>query len=119
MTNPSGYASEIYLGGMGGARPSFTTDATALEAAAREVLAPEPFWYVAGAATSGSTAGANRAAFDDWRIVPRMLTGSTVRDLSTTVLGTTLPTPIVTAPVGVQSIVHPDAELAAARVTAE
>ena len=119
MTNPSQYASEIYLGGMGGTRPAFTTDLTALEAAARDVLAPEPFWYVAGAATSGSTAAANRAAFDDWRIVPRMLTGSTVRDLSTTVLGTTLPTPVITAPVGVQSIVHADAELGAARATAE
>ena len=119
MTNPSQYASEIYLAGMGGARPAFTTDLTALEAAARDVLAPEPFWYVAGAATSGSTAVANRAAFDDWRIVPRMLTGATVRDLTTTVLGSTLPTPVITAPVGVQSIVHPDAELGAARVTAE
>src|ERR1700744_5439870 len=108
MTNPSQYASEIYLGGMGGARPAFTTDLIALEAAAREVLAPEPFWYVAGAATSGSTAVANRAAFDDWRIVPRMLTGSTVRDLSTTVLGTRLSAPVITSPIGVQSIVHPD-----------
>ncbi|MCW2495437.1 lactate 2-monooxygenase [Jatrophihabitans sp.] len=119
MTNPSQYASEIYLGGMGGTRPPFTTDPIALEAAAKQVLAPEPFWYVAGAATSGSTARANRAAFDDWRIVPRMLTGSTLRDLSTTVLGTRLLYPVITAPVGVQSIVHADAELGVARVAAE
>jgi len=119
MTNPSSYASEIYLNGMGGARPAFTTDAVALEEAAKQKLAPEPFWYVAGAAGSGATARANRAAFDDYRIVPRMLTGSTVRDLRTVVLGQTLAAPIITAPVGVQSIVHADAELAAARVTAE
>jgi lactate 2-monooxygenase len=119
MTTPSSYASEIYLSGMSGARPAFTTDAVSLEEAAKAKLAPEPFWYVAGAAGSGATARANRAAFDDYRIVPRMLTGATGRDLTTVVLGQTLPAPIITAPVGVQSIVHEDAELAAARVTAE
>jgi isopentenyl diphosphate isomerase/L-lactate dehydrogenase-like FMN-dependent dehydrogenase len=119
MTSPSSYASEIYLNGMSGARPAFTTDAVNLEEAARQKLAPEPFWYVAGAAGSGATARANRAAFDDYRIVPQMLTGATGRDLTTVVLGQTLPAPVITAPIGVQSIVHPDAELAAARVTAE
>jgi lactate 2-monooxygenase len=124
MTAPSSpplssYASEIYLTGMGGARPAFTTDPTALEDAARDRLDPAPFWYVAGAAGSGATARANRAAFDRVQLVPRMLTGATARDLSTTVLGTTLRAPVITAPVGVQSIVHPDAELAVARVAAE
>jgi isopentenyl diphosphate isomerase/L-lactate dehydrogenase-like FMN-dependent dehydrogenase len=120
MTGPlSGYASEIYLQGMGGVRPAFTTDATALEDAAREKLEPAPFWYVAGSAGSGATNRANRAAFDRWRIVPRMLSGATDRDLTTTVLGTTLRAPIITGPVGVQSIVHPEAEKAVAAVAAE
>jgi lactate 2-monooxygenase len=52
------------------------------------------------------------------RIVPRMLNGPVPRDLSVEVLGTTLPVPVITAPVGVQSIVHEDAELAVARATA-
>ena len=115
----SSYAHEIYLQGMGDVRPTLTTDTTALEELARQHMAPEPYWYVAGAAGSGATARANRAAFDELRIVPRMLNGATPRDLSTTVLGTTIPAPVITAPVGVQSIVHPDAELAVARVTAE
>ncbi|MEO8889564.1 MAG: lactate 2-monooxygenase [Jatrophihabitantaceae bacterium] len=120
MTAPlSSYAHEIYLQGMGGARPAFTTDATALEDAARERLEPGPFWYVAGAAGSGATNRANREAFDRWRIVPRMLTGATHRDLTTTVLGATLRAPIITGPVGVQSIVHPEAEKAVAAVAAE
>jgi isopentenyl diphosphate isomerase/L-lactate dehydrogenase-like FMN-dependent dehydrogenase len=120
VTSPhSAYAAEIYLQGMGGARPAFTTDPTALEAAARERLEPGPFWYVAGSAGSGASARANREAFDRWRIVPRMLTGATARDLTTTVLGQTLRAPVITAPVGVQSIVHPDAELAVARVATE
>ncbi len=119
MTTPSSYASEIYLNGMGGERPTFTTDLIALEEHARTVMEPEPYWYAAGAAGSGATHRANRAAFDDWRIVPRMLTGATGRDASTTVLGTPMPAPVLTAPVGVQGIMHPDAELAVARVTAE
>ncbi len=113
------YSSEIYLNGMSGNRPAFTTDTTGLEDAAREVLPDEAYWYVAGAAGSGATYRANRAAFDDWRIVPHMLTGSTERDLSTTVLGTDLAAPVLTAPIGVQEIIHADAEYAAARVTSE
>ena len=120
MTGPlSAYASEIYLQGLGGVLPAFTTDSCALEDAARERMQPGPFWYVAGSAGSGATARANREAFDRVRLVPRMLTGATQRDLTTTVLGATLSAPVITAPIGVQSIVHPDAEQAAATVTAE
>jgi lactate 2-monooxygenase len=120
MTVPfSAYGSEIYLHGMAGTRPSFTTNAVDLETAARSALSDEAYWYVAGAAGSGSTYRANRAAFDDWRIVPHMLTGASQRDLSVTVAGTKLAAPILTAPVGVQEIIHADAEYGAARVCAE
>ena len=119
MTTPSIYSSEIYLRGMGGEVPAFTTVPTELENLARERLDAKPFWYVAGSAGAGSTARANREAFDRWRIVPHMLTGATHRDLTTTVLGSTLSSPVITSPIGVQSIVHPDAERAAARVAAE
>ncbi|CAL9406307.1 Lactate 2-monooxygenase [Streptomyces sp. enrichment culture] len=113
--NFGAYQSEIYLNGLGGQLPPFTTDLTALEASARERLEDGPFWYVAGAAGSGATDRANREAFDRRRIVPRMLRDATVRDLRTTVLGTEMPAPVLLAPIGVQSIVHPDGELATAR----
>jgi lactate 2-monooxygenase len=119
MTTPSIYSSEIYLRGMGGEVPPFTTVPTDLEEAARAKLDEKPFWYVAGSAGSGATARANREAFDRWRIVPRMLTGSTHRDLTTTVLGSELSAPVITSPIGVQSIVHPDAERAVAKVANE
>ncbi len=51
-------------------------------------------------------------------IVPRMLRDVSQRDLATSVLGTALPAPVLLAPVGVQSIVHPDAELAVGRAAA-
>jgi lactate 2-monooxygenase len=120
MTTPlAAYAAEIYLQGMGGLRPAIGTDPSALEEAARGQMKPEPFWYVAGSAGAGATARANRQAFDEVRIVPRMLADATARDLSTTVLGTPMPAPVITAPIGVLSIVHPDAEPAVARATAE
>jgi lactate 2-monooxygenase len=114
-----GYQNEIYLRGLAGEVPAFTTDGTRLEDVAREKVEPGPFGYVAGGAGAGATVRANREAFDRWRIVPRMLADATQRDLSTTVLGTDMPAPVLLAPVGVQSILHPEGELATARVAAE
>ncbi|HZE50728.1 MAG TPA: lactate 2-monooxygenase [Jatrophihabitantaceae bacterium] len=115
----SNYANEIYLQGLGDVRPAFTTDTSALEESARSVMEPGPFWYVAGSAGSGATTRANREAFDRWRLVPRMLRDATNRSLATTVLGSAMPAPVLLAPIGVQSIVHPDGELATARAAAE
>jgi lactate 2-monooxygenase len=114
----AGLSPEIYLGGMGGARPDLPIDLDTLAAHAQEVMTPEAWGYVAGGAGSESTMRANRDAFDRWRIVPRMLRDVSVRDLSTDVLGTAMPAPILTAPLGVQSIIHPDAELATTRAVA-
>ena len=112
------YQNEIYLQGLGDQLPPFTTDPTRLEDLAREKFEPGPFGYVAGGAGAGATVAANREAFGRWRIVPRMLTDATTRDLATTVLGQTMPAPVLLAPIGVQSIVHPDGELATARAAA-
>jgi lactate 2-monooxygenase len=113
-----GYQNEIYLQGLGDQLPPFTTDPTRLEGLAREKFEPGPFGYVAGGACAGATVAANREAFGRWRIVPRMLTDATRRDLGTTVLGQSMPAPVLLAPVGVQSIVHSDGELATARAAA-
>ncbi|MDX3237811.1 lactate 2-monooxygenase [Streptomyces sp. ME03-5709C] len=109
---------EIYLRGLAGVRPALPTDLTRLEALAAERLAPGPFGYVAGSAGSGRTERANREALDRVRIVPRVLRDVSARDLSVEVLGRTLSAPLALGPVGVLSIVHPDAERAAARAAA-
>ncbi|MET9431405.1 lactate 2-monooxygenase [Streptomyces sp. NPDC003036] len=109
---------EIYLGGMTGAVPRLPTDLTRLEELTERRLGPGPVGYVAGSAGSGSTAAANRAALERRRIVPRMLRDVHERDLSVGILGRTLPAPLALAPVGVLSILHPDAEPAAARAAA-
>ncbi|MFF5208627.1 lactate 2-monooxygenase [Streptosporangium sp. NPDC000396] len=114
----SDYQYEIYLNGLAGVRPPYPTDLTKLEQAAKEWLGSEPYWYVAGSAGTGATDRANREAFDRWRIVPRMLRDVSVRDLSTELFGRTYPAPVALAPIGVQSIVHPQGELATARAAA-
>jgi lactate 2-monooxygenase len=58
---------------------------------------------------------ANCEAFYRWRIRPRLLRDVSDRDLTVTLFGTTLPAPFLLAPVGVQSIIHPDADRAPAR----
>jgi isopentenyl diphosphate isomerase/L-lactate dehydrogenase-like FMN-dependent dehydrogenase len=73
---------------------------------------------VFGGAGGEDTMRANEDAFRRWRIVPRMLRDVSQRDLSVTVLGTELPAPVALAPVGVQTIVHAEGELAVARAAA-
>ncbi|MGP0102891.1 MAG: lactate 2-monooxygenase [Solirubrobacteraceae bacterium] len=109
---------EIYAHGLGGQTPQLPLLASELEARARERLSAEAFGYVAGGAGSELTMRANLRAFERWEIVPRMLRDVSERDLSTTVLGTKMPAPVLLAPVGVQSIVHPEGELAVGRAAA-
>lgn len=111
---------DMYLNGaLTGARPPYTTNLDALEDLARDQVSAGAYGYVAGSAGTGATAQANREAFDRWRIVPRMLVDASVRSQATTVLGTDMPAPVVLAPVGVQTIMHADGELASARAAAE
>ena len=109
---------EIYLRGLAGQRPELPMTADGLEAAAQRVLPAEAFGYVAGGASTERTVAANREAFTRWRIVPRMLRRVIERDLSTTVLGTSMTAPVLTAPIGALGLVHPDADLAVTRAAA-
>lgn len=109
---------EIYFAGMGGERPDLPMTSEGLHERAWEELDEGAYGYVAGGAASEDTMRANRQAFKRWRIVPRHLRDVSERDLSTEVLGTQMPTPLLLAPIGVQSIVHEEAELAVARAAA-
>lgn len=116
------FQNEIYLGGLGGALPELPMTAEGLERRAAEVLGAAEFAYVAGSASAERTAAANRAAFDKYRIVPRMLRGTTgpgARDLSVEVLGTRLAAPVLTAPIGVLELMHERGEVIVGEVTKE
>jgi isopentenyl diphosphate isomerase/L-lactate dehydrogenase-like FMN-dependent dehydrogenase len=88
------------------------------EEAARAVLAPGIFDYIAGGAGAERTLAANEAAFDRWTVWPSMLRGSGTPDPSTSILGTDLAFPVAVAPWAFQWQVHDDGELATARAAA-
>ncbi len=105
----------IYRSGTLGRAPDVPVSAERLEQQARAAMSPEAWAYVAGGAGSGTTMRHNRAAFERWQIVPRMLHGTARRDLSTSVLGTDLPAPLMVAPVGAGALVRPDSDVHIAR----
>jgi lactate 2-monooxygenase len=99
-------------------RPQQPVAVEELERKAKEVMTPEAYDYLAGGAGSEDTMRANREAFRRWRLVPRFLRNVAQRDLSVDVLGQRLSVPFLLAPIGVQSIIHKDAELAVAKAAA-
>ncbi|HEX7610439.1 MAG TPA: alpha-hydroxy-acid oxidizing protein, partial [Solirubrobacteraceae bacterium] len=109
---------EIYAAGLAGQTPALPVSGIELQQRARELLSPQAYGYVAGGAGAELTMDANLSALARQEIVPRMLRDVSERDLSTSVLGTAMPAPVMLAPVGVQSIVHADGELAVARAAA-
>ncbi|SET36183.1 L-lactate dehydrogenase (cytochrome) [Salinibacillus kushneri] len=86
-----------------------------LEQKAREHLDSKPYDYVASSAGAEITKRQNNQAFEKWQIVPRMLRDTSERDLSIELFGRKLPFPLLCAPIGVQSIVHPEGELSSAK----
>jgi lactate 2-monooxygenase len=114
MLDPGNHVQNaIYLSG--GAE--WPVSPEAWEAKARESLEQGPYDYVAGGAGSEATMRANLEAFERAKLRPRMLAGTAERDLSAEVLGLRSPVPFLLAPVGVLSIVHPEAELGVARAS--
>lgn len=103
---------EIYQLGLAGKKISVPVPLRELEQKAAEALSAQAYDYVAGSASGERTARANVAAFDRWRIVPRMLRDVSQRDLSVEVLGHKLPAPVLLGPVGVQGIIRSEGELA-------
>ncbi|HEX5375888.1 MAG TPA: alpha-hydroxy-acid oxidizing protein [Solirubrobacterales bacterium] len=118
MADFADYYREIYARGLGGETPSIPVSVEELERRAAEAMDPQAANYVFAGAGGEGTMDANREALRRRRIVPRMLRDVAERDLSTTVLGTAMPAPLMLAPIGVQKAVHPDGELATARAAA-
>jgi len=118
MKNGAEREAEIYAAGVKGLKPRVPTRLDVLEQRAKEILKPEAYDYVAGAAGSEDTLRANLEAFRRWRIVPHMLHNVERRDLSIELFGAKLPAPVALAPVGVQGIIHKDAEIATGRAAA-
>jgi L-lactate dehydrogenase (cytochrome) len=109
---------EVYRAGVYGRRPRVPTASRALQRRARQRLTAHAYAYVAGGAGDESTQRANRAAFDRWAVVPRVLRDCSVRDTSVELFGRRLPAPLLLGPVGALELVHREADLAVARAAA-
>jgi isopentenyl diphosphate isomerase/L-lactate dehydrogenase-like FMN-dependent dehydrogenase len=70
------------------------------EAAAHALLPPMVWDYVAGGSGDEVTLRGNRAAFDRWRLLPRVMRGLREVATATTVLGQDIALPVLIAPSG-------------------
>jgi len=121
MTQPYGdYQTEIYFNALQGVLPDLPMAYAELEERARHALAPSVWSYVSGSAGDGATERANVAAFGRWGLIPRMLVGAKQRDLSVSLFGMELASPLLFAPIGVLGICAQDGhgDLATARASA-
>jgi lactate 2-monooxygenase len=118
MADFADYYREIYARGAGGERPTIPVSIAELERRAEAAMEEWAANYVFAGAGGEETMRANLDALRRRRIVPRMLRDVAARDLSTTVLGTSMPAPLMLAPIGVQKVAHEDGELATARAAA-
>jgi isopentenyl diphosphate isomerase/L-lactate dehydrogenase-like FMN-dependent dehydrogenase len=109
---------EVYRAGVFGHHPLVPTAARALQQRAKRALNARAYAYVAGGAGDEATQRANRAAFDRWAVVPRVLRDVSRRDSSIELFGRRLPGPLLLGPVGALELVHDDADLAVARAAA-
>ncbi len=114
------YQNEIYLNGLGGVVPVFPMEFGELAERARAALPPSVWSYVAGGAGDEHTQRANADAFTRWGLIPRMFVGAATRDLTVELFGTTLPSPVFLAPIGVIGLCAQDGhgDLATARAAA-
>jgi 4-hydroxymandelate oxidase len=85
------------------------------EAAARDLLPPMVWEYVAGGSGDQVTLRGNRAAFDRWRLLPRVLRGLREVSTATTILGQPIALPVLIAPSGRHRLCHGEGERATAR----
>ncbi|RSL50144.1 hypothetical protein CEP54_012069 [Fusarium duplospermum] len=95
--------------------PVFSTKPSEWEALARSKVPLANFDYVHGSAGTSGTAEANVQAFSRYRLRPSCLVNATRRDVGVELFGTKYKSPLLVAPIGVQNIMHSDAEEATAR----
>lgn len=85
---------------------------------ARRFIAAPAYAYIAGGSGRDATLAANRAAFAEWAVVPRLLCDVSAGHTGLTPAGQALAHPILLAPVAFQRLAHPHGELDAARAAA-
>ena len=120
MANFGEWQMSIYFAGLDGERPELPMTFAEFERQAEQAMSEQMWSYVAGGAGDEATQRANVDAFRRWGLIPRVLTGAAQRDLNVELFGTTLPSPLLFAPVGVIGLCDPEGhgELVTARAAA-
>ncbi|WP_240628529.1 alpha-hydroxy acid oxidase [Bacillus salacetis] len=85
---------------------------------AKGIISKKAFDYIARGSGEESTLHSNRAAFSDYQISHRVLRDVSKIDTGMTLFGQTISSPMLFAPIGVQTIAHPQGELASSRAAA-
>ena len=76
---------------------------------------PRPiFDFIDGGAEDEDTLRQNESAFSDWELLPKPLNGAATRDLSTSLFGHSLSSPLLIGPTGLAGLFWPQGEVAAA-----
>lgn len=114
-TSAPDWQKEIYLNGFAGKKSSVKISWHNLEKDAQKVMSEKAYAYIAGGAGHEQTMVSNQKAFEQWKIVPRMLQNVAERDTSIELFGQKIPSPILLDPVGVLEMVHPHADVAVAK----
>lgn len=89
------------------------------EAFAKEYLSKNTYDYYASGADDMVTLKENREAFKRLTLRPRVLRDVSNMDISTTVLGQRIATPVCVAPTAMQRMAHPDGEIASTSAAAK
>lgn len=110
---------QIYLQGFAGKKSPVGISISQLENEARLRMSEKAFAYIAGGAGVESTVIANRNAFEQWKITPRMLRNVSERDTSIELFGQKIPSPLLLSPVGVLEMVHAEADIAVAKAASD
>jgi len=81
---------------------------------------PRPiFDFIDGGAEDEDTLRQNESAFSDWELLPKPLNGAAKRDLSTSLFGHTLSSPLLIGPTGLAGLFWPQGEFAAANAASD
>jgi 4-hydroxymandelate oxidase len=88
------------------------------ETAARILLPPMVIDFVAGGSGDEVTLRGNRAAFDRWRLLPRVLRGVREVSTATSILDQDITLPVLVAPSSLHRLCHDEGERATARAAA-
>src|SRR5688572_23353201 len=89
------------------------------EAEARAFLPRPIFGYISGGSETNASLRGNRAAFDEYSFMPRVLVSTRGRTQKTTVLGRTYDLPFGFAPMGGTSLAAYEGDIRFARVAAD